>query len=103
MAVLSQRSAKQNATAIHDSRGDRIFSIFNYLFLTVILVLVLYPLIYVLSASFSEPAAVTAGEVVLWPVRPHSSVMKRFLNIRRLCRGSPIPSFMRLLAPPSTS
>ena len=47
MAVLSQRSAKQNATAIHDSRGDRIFSIFNYLFLTVILVLVLYPLIYV--------------------------------------------------------
>ncbi|MAS34708.1 MAG: sugar ABC transporter permease [Anaerolineaceae bacterium] len=109
MAVLSQRSAKQNATAIHDSRGDRIFSIFNYLFLTVILVLVLYPLIYVLSASFSEPAAVTAGEVVLWPVRPtligyekifeHPAIMQGFANsVFYAVVGSTVNVVMTMLA-----
>jgi ABC-type glycerol-3-phosphate transport system permease component len=41
---------------------------FNYIFLTIILILVLYPLIYTLSASFSEPSAVIAGKVTLLPV-----------------------------------
>ena len=43
---------------------------FNYLALTALLVLVLYPLIYILSASFSDPRAVTSGRVWLWPVEP---------------------------------
>ena len=32
------------------------------------LILVAYPLIYVLSASFSNPQAVSSGKVWLWPV-----------------------------------
>ena len=38
--------------------------------LSLILVLVLYPLIYILSASFSDARAVTSGQVWLWPVQP---------------------------------
>jgi putative aldouronate transport system permease protein len=51
-----------------DSLGDRIFNIVNYLFNFFILVIVLYPLIYILSASFSDPNAVLTGQVWLWPV-----------------------------------
>ncbi len=50
--------------------GDRLFSIINYIVLSLILVLVLYPLIYILSASFSDARAVTSGQVWLWPVQP---------------------------------
>ncbi|MEO8395843.1 MAG: carbohydrate ABC transporter permease [Chloroflexota bacterium] len=39
-----------------------------YLFLIAFLVVVLYPVIYIVSASFSNPLAVTAGKVWLYPV-----------------------------------
>jgi multiple sugar transport system permease protein/putative aldouronate transport system permease protein len=55
---------------IKDTRGDRIFMVINYLALTILLLIVLYPLIYILSASFSDPRAVTSGRVWLWPVEP---------------------------------
>jgi putative aldouronate transport system permease protein len=55
-------------SAIQDSLGDKIFMGINYIFLTVILIVILYPLIYTLSASFSEPSAVISGKVTLLPV-----------------------------------
>src|SRR5690625_91524 len=53
---------------IRESLGDRIFMVTVYFILICILVIVLFPLIYVVSASFSSPSAVTAGKVWLWPV-----------------------------------
>jgi multiple sugar transport system permease protein/putative aldouronate transport system permease protein len=57
-------------TSIRDSPGDRAFLAFIYVMLSLILVIVLFPLIYIVSASFSSPQAVISGEVWLWPVRP---------------------------------
>lgn len=53
---------------IKDPLGDRIFMAFNYLFLTLILLIVLYPLLYIVSSSFSSSRAVTSGQVWLLPV-----------------------------------
>lgn len=55
---------------IRESRGDRIFMFFLYLFLIICFILVFYPLLFVVSASFSSPSAVTNGEVWLFPVQP---------------------------------
>ena len=55
---------------IRQSRGDRVFNGFNRLFLWGWLVVVLYPLVYVLSSSFSSPLAVITGRVWLLPVEP---------------------------------
>lgn len=55
---------------IKDTAGDRIFMVINYVALTLLLLVVLYPLVYILSASFSDPSAVTSGRVFLWPVDP---------------------------------
>ena len=63
MSAKAQRSIKA-------SRGDLVFSIINCLFLILLSLLVLYPLIYVLSSSFSSPHAVTTGKVWLYPVEP---------------------------------
>jgi len=50
------------------SKSDLMFDICNTLFLSVILIVVIYPLIYIVSASISDPAKVTSGEVWLWPM-----------------------------------
>ncbi len=57
-------------TRIRETGVDRAFTIINYTLLTLFLLVILYPLIYVVSASFSDGAAVIAGRVWLWPVNP---------------------------------
>ena len=47
---------------------DRVFYGLNILFILFMLVIVCYPLLYILSASISEPNAVNAGKMWLWPV-----------------------------------
>ena len=53
-----------------ESRQDKIFNIVNYTFLALCFISVMYPLLYVLSNSFSSPEAVMSGRVWLWPVKP---------------------------------
>ena len=50
------------------TKGDIIFEIVNCIFLGIISAIILYPLIYVVSASISDPMSVTAGKMILWPV-----------------------------------
>ena len=47
-------------------RSDKIFDIINYTFMILILLIVLYPLYFVVIASFSSPNEVAAGKVMLW-------------------------------------
>ena len=53
---------------IRESLGDRLFLTGIYIFLTLVLIVVLYPLIYIASSSISDPLAVASGKVWLWPV-----------------------------------
>ena len=50
------------------SLNDRIFNTVNYAILTIILLIILFPLIYTLSASFSDPKMVTSGKLYFLPV-----------------------------------
>ncbi|GEN82393.1 sugar ABC transporter permease [Sporosarcina luteola] len=52
---------------MRESKTDRAFIFFNYFFLTVIALLVIYPLVFVVSASLSNPQYVISGEMWLWP------------------------------------
>ena len=65
---MSSQLALKRSTGIRDLVGDRVFMFFVYLFLIAVLFVVLYPMIYIVSASFSDPLAVTAGKVWLYPV-----------------------------------
>lgn len=50
--------------------GDRIFDVFVYVVLGAGFIVVAYPLLFVLSSSFSDPQAVVSGKVWLFPVKP---------------------------------
>lgn len=61
---------KKEKRLIKDTPGDRAFMVVLYILLSLVLLVVLLPLIYVVAASFSEPQAVISGKVWLWPVNP---------------------------------
>lgn len=52
---------------MRESKTDRTFIIFNYVFLSIVALLVIYPLVFVVSASLSNPQYVISGEMWLWP------------------------------------
>ena len=51
------------------TRGDKTFAVLNGCFSGLLTLLVLYPLYFVVIASISDPDAVLAGKVVLYPVQ----------------------------------
>ncbi|HBU80695.1 MULTISPECIES: carbohydrate ABC transporter permease [Paenibacillus] len=55
------------STAVKESRSDKVFLWCNYIYLTIALVIVLYPLLYIISASISDPKFVSSGEMWLLP------------------------------------
>ncbi|MFV0503830.1 MAG: carbohydrate ABC transporter permease [Lachnospirales bacterium] len=57
-------------TAIRYSKSDTIYFTISGIILTILLIIVLYPIIYVVSASFSSGDAVSSGKVILFPVDP---------------------------------
>lgn len=54
---------------VRESRSDRVFSILNYTLLGLGTIVILFPLIYVISSSFSSASAVIQGRVWLYPVK----------------------------------
>ncbi len=53
---------------IKESKTDRLFLGFVYLMLILALIVTIYPLIYIMSASISDPSAVNSGLMWLLPV-----------------------------------
>lgn len=49
------------------SRDDLIYMILTRTFLIVFMIIVIYPLYFVVVASFSDPTYVNSGELLLWP------------------------------------
>ncbi len=73
--MVDGRSRGEAARAVsghrmRESRQDRVFNAVNYTFLSLCFLAVLYPLVFVVSSSFSSPEAVISGRVWLWPVNP---------------------------------
>lgn len=58
----------KKANKIRDGRQDKIFHIVNTGLLVLFLVIELYPLIYIVSCSFSSGDALVTGKVKLFPV-----------------------------------
>jgi multiple sugar transport system permease protein/putative aldouronate transport system permease protein len=50
--------------------GDKVYLAVVYVFLGLFVLTVMYPLVYVVSASFSSPRALMSGRVFLFPVEP---------------------------------
>ena len=78
---------KEKSNRVAASRDDHIFNFFNYLLLTLIGIVSLYPLIYVFSASLSSTNAVVSGRVWLWPVEPTALAYRQVLKNSHIITG----------------
>ena len=78
---------KLKSTKIHDTRADHVLDIVTGAILVFLCILVAYPLIYVISASFSSSKALEAGLVVLWPVEPCLQAYDFVLNYKAVWVG----------------
>ena len=60
--------SKKKSTAIRLSKGDQAMETIINIVMSILFLVVLYPLVYVVSSSFSSGDAVFNGKVILWPV-----------------------------------
>ena len=65
MDIISKSKSK---IRLYHSPSDRILTAFVWILLIAILLVIMVPLLFILASSFSDPSAVSAGKVVLWPV-----------------------------------
>ncbi len=72
---------------IKHSKVDIVFLAINNTFLIICLIVVLYPLIFVVSSSFSDPAAVASGKVWLFPVKPTLKAYKTVFGYHSIWVG----------------
>lgn len=70
-----------------NNRSDKIFDVINTLFLIFCVIMIIYPLIYIVSASFSSVQAVTSGKVWLWPVDISLAGYKAVINYPGIWTG----------------
>ncbi len=71
---------KSVKNSIRPTRTDRLFDAINTFLLALVLLVVAYPLYFVVCASFSDPLAVSGGEVLFAPVRFTLAGYKKILE-----------------------
>ncbi len=67
--------------------GDLVFVIVNSTLLILAFIIILYPLLFVISASFSDPNAVGSGEMILLPVDPSLRAYTFILSYAEIWTG----------------
>lgn len=72
---------------IRRSRSDLIFDVINVTIIIIFLVIILYPLYWVLIASFSDPNAVNRGDVAFWPIGVTFSGYKKLFEYDTIWRS----------------
>lgn len=78
---------KKNTTKINESFGDRVFNIITAAILLFVVLVVGYPCVFIISASFSSAQALQAGQVVLWPVDFSLDAYEFVLNFKQVWIG----------------
>lgn len=74
-------------TRIHDSRRDRVFNVCNVIFTALCMLVCIYPLYFIIIASFSDPSLVALGRVVLVPRGVTFEGYAKILQDRELWTG----------------
>ncbi|MDE7188015.1 MAG: carbohydrate ABC transporter permease [Lachnospiraceae bacterium] len=65
--MAKKNDAVRTGVKVQKSRTDKIFDFFLYLISAVIVILMLYPMYFIVIASFSNPAEVSAGNIIFLP------------------------------------
>lgn len=78
MTTIAKKKRKKRISA---------FDLVIYILLTMLTIIMLYPLIFVVSASFSDPKAVGSGQMLLFPVDFTLDCYKYLLQYKEIWTG----------------
>ena len=78
---------RRDTSVIKVTYTDKIFDICNVIIMLILLVIFIYPLYFVLIASFSDPVAVGSGKVLLFPTGITFESYQRAFEYSRLWTG----------------
>ena len=67
--------------------ADHVFDVINTLLMIVLCVLVVYPLYYVLVASFTEPSVVSSGRMLFYPEKLFLDGYKKLITYQPIWNG----------------
>lgn len=67
--------------------GDKLFHICNYVIMSVIAIVILYPLYFVLLASFTDPDQVNQGGLLLFPTSVYLDGFRKIFEYKPLWDG----------------
>lgn len=79
--------AKKNRNVIRESRGDRIFNACVIVMMILVILIIAYPLYFVIIAAVSSPNAVNSGQVLLWPKDLTLNGFKKILEYEPIWTG----------------
>lgn len=82
-----EKAQVAQGSRINDVLEDRIFNIANTVFFIIILLIVIYPLYFIVIASFSDPTAVMNGRVTIWPVDVSLVGYSAIMEYTKIWRG----------------
>ena len=85
--VVPKSIPRKRRNKINDTFGDKVLEWITTGILVILLIIVGYPVIYVVSASISSGAALSSGRVLLWPVEPTLVAYKVVLEMEDILMG----------------
>lgn len=81
------KKIRSKSAFLRQPLGDKIFDVLNVLLMLALLFVFIWPLVFVLSASVSDPNAVQTGKVWLFPVKFNLDGYKAILNYKNIWVG----------------
>ncbi len=86
-AAPDRKEPTRRRSGIRNAREDRVFYALDYVLLTFSFLIVIYPLIYIISSSFSDAHEVLTGRVWLLPINPNLEGYKAVFEYRDVWIG----------------
>ncbi|MGO1353463.1 MAG: carbohydrate ABC transporter permease [Brachybacterium tyrofermentans] len=80
-------AAESARRRIKDPRSDRVLNVVLLVLLALFTLTIVYPFVYIISASLSSPTAVSSGEMWLWPVGFSLDAYQAVLDYPAITRG----------------
>lgn len=84
---MTEMNSVKNKKMIRESKGDKVYFAINFCILLLLTLIVVYPLYFLIIASFSDSNLVTAGEVLFFPKGITFEGYRRLIEDDSIWRG----------------
>lgn len=95
MGVLEPAASKRTGKIKNNRSSDSVMEIIMYVIAVLFLIILIYPLYFIVIASFSDPSAVAGGKVWLFPRGSRLTVTRSCCGIKTSGLATGIPSSIR--------